>query len=565
MSTKQNYRNAFLVRTWCNNDPSREMNREEARFGARHLLARRMPRMRLAAVLLLSICASGSANADRPISLLESVRLALTQNPDIRIREKQVEIGQGALQQAAGEFDTTAGLSIGKYIELSPISQEFRQSLASRGFPVSELSALSTYGSTTALTLTKPLRNGVTLGGSVSSIRTDGTSNDISYSSPNMPAQTLGKVEFSVSVPLLKNSGDAVLAKENAANLEWQAREQDLLFSTSQNVLDVVVGYWNMVAAQEKFNVAAEVEKNARLKLEENKALVAGDQIPAADLSLIRADLMDKTVARLTAEQALVDARQVLGKMIGLPYQKITALVLSDRLPDLEDKVTAVHSPLPGLIDLGLTRRNDRAASLFRLQAAKKLTDAAKNSLKPELNTTFKVGYAGLAEGSPSANITSGLYQGRTGYNRSSLTTFRWSFDNNVARGNLRQQVATEEIKTIDIANVELAISAGIEAAHSNLIRSAEKYRDISETTSLYRGSFENENTKYSLGVSNLINVMSTSDRYVNSRLNEIGYRLNFVIALARLRFETGVLFFADKSGQSIRMNQIIGMPTLDQ
>jgi len=112
---------------------------------------------------------------------------------------------------------------------------------------------------------------------------------------------------------------------------------------------------------------------------------------------------------------------------------------------------------------------------------------------------------------------------------------------------------------------VELAISAGIEAAHSNLIRSAEKYRDISETTSLYRGSFENENTKYSLGVSNLINVMSTSDRYVNSRLNEIGYRLNFAIALAQLRFETGVLFFADKSGQSIRMNQIIGMPTLDQ
>ncbi len=82
--------------------------------------------------ICLAICATldivwQTARANdmsRPLGLLDSIRLTLQHNPDIRIQVKQAEISQGAAQQAAGQFDPILRAAIAQNIDNTPLNQQ---------------------------------------------------------------------------------------------------------------------------------------------------------------------------------------------------------------------------------------------------------------------------------------------------------------------------------------------------------------------------------------------------------------------------------------------------------
>lgn len=497
------------------------------------------------------------SGATRPLGLLDAVRLTLVKNTNIQLREKQLESGQGALQQASGQFDSTLGLSVGGGLNNSPLNQQTRNSYANSGIP---LSSLTTNTTSSSLALTNPLRNGIVLSTSIGTTRTTGSTTDLS----NLPSQSAGMVDFSISVPLLKGRGESTAAGETAANLEWNARQQDLRFSISQSVLNTVTAYWSLVATRKNLDIANESEASARQMEEQTRTLIEADELPAADLNVLEANLLDRTASRITAEQSLLDAQQVLGQAIGLPYQQITSLELADEFPSFDTELSALERQSARLIELGMKRRADRAAAQLRQESARTLTGAAQNNLKPQLNLTLNVGYAGLAEGASVSDVTGALAQNRTGLNSGAKISYQWPFDNNAARGLMLQQSAAYDQSTINTSTVERSISMGVESALSNLVRSALKLKKSEETVKLYRITLENEKNKHKLGTATLIEVLATNDRLIGALLNNISFRLGYLSALARLSFETGALLADDQSGQSIRLNQLLSVPKLD-
>lgn len=490
----------------------------------------------------------------RPVGLLDAIRLTLSQNPDIQLQEKQVESSQGALQQATGQFDPALRLTAGRSIDNQPLNQQSRNSYASQGFPVSQIRTETTSYN---LALETPLRNGIVLSPSIGATRTTGTANDFS----NLSAQNQGKVDFSIRVPLLKGSGESAAAGETAANMEMEASKQDLRYSISQNVLNTVTAYWGLLAAGKNLDIARESEASVRRMVDETRKLIEADELPAADLNMLGAHLLDKTTSRISAEQALLDARQRLGQAMGLPYPQITTLEPADGFPAIGTELSAMGSQLVHLTELAMKRRADLKAAQLRRDSARTLTGAAQTNLKPQLDVTVSVGYAGLAEG---GNTMGGLGQNRGGANIGTSISYQWPFDNNAARGRYLQQAAAYDQSTIRTASVERSIGIGVESALSGLAHSARQLKESEESVELYRVSVENEKTKYKLGTSTMIDVLAVNDRLLNARLSNISYRLNTLNALARLNFEAGALLAEDKAGQFIRLDQFVSAPKPD-
>ena len=508
-----------------------------------------------------------SAPAQAPLQsrlgLLEVLRLTLSKNPDIQLHEKQLEMGQGSLQQAAGKFDSSLGIGFGGSVKNTPLNQSTRDNYDSLGYP---FTVLTTNTTSTSLTMKTPLRNGVELSTNISSKRTTGTSNDVTNFPvlTTLPSQSVTSINFTILVPLLKGGGDAAAAGERSAQIEWQARKQDLSFSISQDLLNSVTAYWNLLAANKILWIARNSEAGARQMVEQTRVLIEADERPAAELNVLDADLLDRASTRISAEQSLLDARLALGQAIGLPYPQIVSLEAADDFPYMDTDLSTMDNQLAHLIELGMKHRADHAAALLRQESAKILLDAAQNNLKPQFNLNFSVGYSGLAEGVSVSNLSGGLIQNRSGLNKSAQLSYQLPFENNEASGLFHQQLAAYDESKINVGTAERSLAAGIRSALSNLVNSALKLKKSMESVKLYQITLENEKNKHKLGIATINDVLTTNDRLFKASINNISYQQNYLKALAQLMYQTGTLFSENLSGHSFSLDQFTRAPKFD-
>src|SRR5207245_8022464 len=89
-----------------------------------------------AVVLGLLAFSSGAEQQIRPmldqqtnISLLDAVRLTLSEDPAIKIQEQQREISRGILQEATGQFDVNVESALSRNISRLPLTDTNRLKL----------------------------------------------------------------------------------------------------------------------------------------------------------------------------------------------------------------------------------------------------------------------------------------------------------------------------------------------------------------------------------------------------------------------------------------------------
>lgn len=501
------------------------------------------------------VCA-GDVSAT-PLGLVEAIRHTLSQNPDIQIQQQQLQASQGELQQTTGQFDTTVKLAGTHAVDHNPLNQQSRASYADQGQNLQELASSST---TYSLTVNQALRNGLVLSPSLSATRSAGTTLDLGQQA----AQTSAKVSFNLLLPLNKGRRESAALSEAAAVLARDASQQDLRLSIARAVVNTVSAYWKWVAARHALTITRDAETSMAQQLRETQKLIEAQEIPAADLLLVRASLMDRTSARLGAEQAVLEARQKLGQAMGMNPAQMSTLAPLDDLPPLQQGLLATDNVQQRLLALALQQRADLAAARLRQEAAKVSQTVAQSALQPQLDLNLNVGYATLLESNAASSLVSVLGQQRSSANIGTSISFQWPVENNVAKGRYVQRSAAYDQATIQLNTLEQTISLGVEAAWQAVIRSARQAQEAQASVALYQITAKNEKTKSQLGSATLIDVLSVNDRLLSARQNQISYHLNYLNALVQLRFETGALLTDDVSASSIRFETFVSPPTLD-
>lgn len=516
------------------------------------LLRDRLPLLLILLLLIAGLADPAGADPDPTpgLGLMEAVRLMLVHDPNLGIVEARLTSSQGSLLSARGLFDPVVRSSATRVEEKTP---------SSTGRSAEERRLESSLG------LTQLFRSGLSIAPQVDLVRTE----DLLDGSPGINAGTVG---FQIRQPLLRGRGRAaVAAGEISAERELTASRLDVRQTLSERILALVSQYWRYKAAALNLEILRESESRSRELMETTRRLIEADVTPAAELVQIEANLAAQEASRITGERDLFEARQSLGREIGLDYREIGAL---DLPADVFPVVAAAEVPaVDRSVAAALARRDDLRAAQERQQGVEALLKGAENALKPQVDLVFRPSYTGLVEGTGLGDYYSPLLRNVPGVSSSLGLSLAWPTANRQARGDLLQTRAALEESRLIVESVAKAVGADVPTALDAVVRQAQRLEKAEEAVGLFERAVNNEERKLRAGTSTLIDVITQRDRLTAARQQRVSAQLALALAIAELRFQTGTLLapagapetIAGRQDGAIEERRLTTLPTPEE
>jgi len=480
------------------------------------------------------------------LSIVEAVRITLSENPILHLQERQVDISRGARILERGIFDTVLGSSVKQSRVYTPLTKSAQLSAKQSNIFTSAQSANLT---TTTLDLQKLLPWGISIGPVL----------NLDRNNDNLTNQTglnNSLASFQVTIPLLRNRGRAVVtARERFAEFELQASFYDLSQTASQLIAGTAGAYWNQIGAVETLELYRQSEDRGRVLLENVQTLINADQLPRSEINNVVANLADRTTSRIAAEQRLVQATQSLALAMGVgPSQILSLPEPTDPLPDglSQPDTLMTNLELDEYIHEAFTRRADYLASKKRIQSSNALLVAARNQLKPQVDAVFSAGYAGLQETNRFDKYLSSAFQNVSGPTVIGTLRYSFPFGNHLAEGQLVQSVAGFQQSQLRSTDLERNIASNVVVAATGLRFSVEQLRKAREASDAFRAALQAQRDKLRLGVGSLIDILQEEDRYIGASLNEINARVGYAVNIANFRLATGTFLLPDQPVQPV-------------
>jgi len=486
------------------------------------------------------------AQEPRPgLSLLETVHTTLERDPNLAVQQARLESARGSLAIASSQFDPVFTSGLTEVDDRTPLSSTAHQEIRT---------LQSTVG------LSQQLRTGLSIEPQVGIVRSE----DVTAGSG---AANAGTVTFRLRQPLLRGRGrTATAAGELSAQRELVAAGLDVRHLTAQRLVTVVSQYWTVEATARNLDVLRASEASSRALLENTRKLIAADQVPAAEVVQLEANLAAKESARLGGERQLFTARQDLGREIGLDGAEIARLPLpADPFPAVPPEAVPPAEGAGPFVAAALRQRADLRAARERQTETEILRRAAENALLPQLDLLFSPGYSGLVAGADPASFFSPLYRNVPGASASVALSLAWPLFNRRARGELLQIDASLRQNALAVELIAKAIGANVPAALDAVGRDARQLDKAREAERLFERAVVNEEKKLRAGTSTLLDVISQQDRLTAAQQTVVSAQLALALSLLQLRFETGTLIGEDGGTGEAGSVQVSRLTTLPQ
>jgi outer membrane protein TolC len=472
---------------------------------------------------------SGSgAAAVGGIDVLGVVKKTVEHQPAIHIQREQVNLARGAYRSSGGDFDWRVETFFIHRQDYDPIP-------AANSIKNQEVSEAG-------LRFSRLLRSGISV---EPFLQYTGSEYRLVTDEKLSPSKT-GSVGLLFRVPLLRGLGyENTAAGEIAAALDLQAAQLNLAHEISFAVHNGVQAFWAYLAAHERLAVLAEAEERALVILKKTQALVQADELPAAELVNVRANLADKESGRLAAAQAVVAARAGLGMAMGIPPAETYDLPAPfGPFPDLDRTLLlqAMAADSAAYARIAARHRLDLLAAGKQNESLKTGLRAARNRVKPALNLELSLGYDGLESGSSlSRSLRTAEYR-QDAPDWSTGVRLTYPLGNNSGEGELAQALARHRQGWLREQELLRTIATDIGLARSDLFSIFHELERSDEAVRQYTTAVANEREKYLMGETTLLDLLYIEDRRDSALLNRIAVRQRAASGLARLRFETGTL-----------------------
>jgi outer membrane protein TolC len=461
------------------------------------------------------------------LTLQEALSVTLARNASIAVAREGAIAARGERLSAAGVFDP----SVQTVLEGG---RDQRSALTSDGLVGPRPLVTNTAGY--SVTVRKQTRYGVYLQPSVEVLRTDV---DVAP-----PTSSSGRVNLGLGIPLLRDrGGSATRAPERAALARVDAAVLGLRHQTGIAVHEAADAFWEYLAARRRVEVYQEAERRSERLAGETRTLVAADERPASDLNQLMANLASKRIARISAEQEEVAARRRLGLVMGLTAEEVGALPppagdFPRFRPFRADSATVAR-----LVAGALAGRADLAQAGASLRSAEVLASAARHGLRPRLDLSFSLGYAGLQTGPGAGNfLADPLFSHVPGPTSTVRLDYLMPLANSEGRGALMQHAAEVRRQRLAREYRELQVETAVRTSAQALERAALSAEEARSAVALYRTTLANERTKHAAGAATLFEVLYAEDNLTNAMLTLVAIELGYTRTVLALRFETATL-----------------------
>jgi outer membrane protein TolC len=502
-----------------------------------------------------------------PVSLIDSVRIALSQNPDLRLSAEDSQSARGKLKEAMGEFDTTfRAVAFYAYsIPAAGSNQNLNneQQVLTQALPaIFQALGLSSVGSNAAISnaitqavqkqelkptenlntlvsVSKKLRNGITLELAYQPLWVNQAGN-IEY------PPTANRISLSMSLPIGKKGGTFYNdSKEITSIIDYEGSLLKLRNAAQKAALETAQSYWSLVASLQKFALQDRAFRVSALLYDLSDEMAKGGGISYSDVTLAQARRSEAFAQRIQALVAVYQAANKLGVTMGLRSDQLKKLPLAFQpFPTVTERQVTIVNP-ENLVDAALARRLDRAAALNAIRSKHVDLEKAKRDLiiAPEVF----VALGGVINNETTQNSSGQKETGtRLGWDSSIAASFAWPFANNVAEGALMDAQANLNSAIINMESLSTSIAANVTTSIDTLQELAKDIASEVKAVGQYRQSFTDMREKFRSGASTMLDTIQTEQRLTTAETTLVDLRLAMANAIAQLRYETSSLLSSE-------------------
>jgi outer membrane protein TolC len=288
--------------------------------------------------------------------------------------------------------------------------------------------------------------------------------------------------------------------------------------------------------------------------------------VPRNDLNEVKANLAQRSSARVNSEQQVVSAEQQLSLDMGLAPAEMLGRAAdpTDDLPTPDDDQPMPENDpasLSDYLDQALAQRADYLAAKQRLGEADIVDVAAKNRLLPQVDFVVGSSYAAVRDGTAISDFFSAPGTGLAGPSATATVNYTFLGGNHSARGALRQADASRRQAALQLEQVSRNITAdlvtSVAAVRNGIIRSRSAKLAVESFDAALAGARE----KYRLGLGSVIDILTLEDKLNSAQTDEIQARLAYAIALTQFRLATGTLLPGGRTRQVLDSSMFVTPP----
>ncbi len=479
------------------------------------------------------------ANGKLVLSLNDCIRLALSNNTDIRLDHSQIEFAQNNLHRSHGRFDplVTSGFSDNR--AKSPAITQ-----------VQGAAILDTLSQTTTLGYAQTFQTGTNFQTSFNASKLS-TNDSLSLVNPSIATD----LQFAVTQPLLRNFGlfpnraPILIARRNLnqARSVFQGEVNDIILQTVGN-------YWNVVLARESLTVQRKSLEEAQKSYDHDKKALGLGALPPLDIYRSESQVASRRVGVIQAEYALKQAEDQFRQVIGADLD-LAMRVLDLELTDQPEPLGALPSTdIATTLARALVNRPELEATRQQLAADELNIRLAHNSLKPDLELSGFYSGNGVA-GNQFNTAAPPVLVSRTGLGDGLSQSFHFTYPaygaslsltlpirNHSAEANLADASVSRRRDQYqqrrNTQNITLEVTNAVHALEqTKLSMEASKV-----ALDLAQQSLHADERKYELGAETVFFVLDAQTQLAQAALNLIQAQVNFQIAVAQVDHSTGDL-----------------------
>ncbi len=431
------------------------------------------------------------------LTLGDSIRLALSNNTDIRLDHSQIEFAQDNLRRVRGPFDPVATSSFADNRAKSPTITQIQ------GAPV-----LETLTQTTTFGYSQLFQTGTNVQASFSANKLS-TNDSLSLLNPSLASN----LQFTVTQPLLKNFGlfpnraPILIAQRN-----FKQARANFLGEVNDVVLQIVGNYWGVVLARENLTVQKKSLEEAEKSYERDKKALSLGALPPLDIYRSQSQVATRRVGVIHAEYSLKQAEAQFRRGVGA---------------DLD--------PTIRVLDLDLTDRPEPAGELPSTDIATALARALAN--RPELERVHEQ----LANDELSVRSLNQVFHFTYPAYGASLS-LTLPIRNHSGQANLADALVSRTRDQYQERQTNQSITLEVTQAVHSLEEAKLTMEAAKVAVDLARDTLKADERKYELGAEAVFFVLDAQTQLAQAELNLIQAQISYQLAVAQLDHATGDL-----------------------
>ena len=465
------------------------------------------------------------------LTLKEFVAQLRKENQSIASKRTAQEIAATGIPRARAAYDTVATVAATRSLSRQKSTYE---EILSRDQPTSEYTR---DGNDYSVGLSQLLPTGATIEAKTSLSRFITSVDQVDPERPSGVDNNRGTVGLSFTQPLLKDFGPtATNARIRVAEIESKGALASSLEVESNVVVEGILGYLDLIVAQQRVTAAQERIRNGERLLAEAQALARQGRLAEADVWEVESALDRYRSAFSESEHARYERANKLATMVMRVNKEPAAQLRAvDSLPGTFPTAPSLETALQVAMD----RREDLRRAKLDLEREGVQLAYAKNQRLPRLDLVATYGINGLEYSASRAmgysrmedypNWTLGLQLTFPLENRQAKADF--------SAASLRQKDALLALKALEVG-ITNDVDTSLKLRQSALERWG--WWQASATREVRHVTVERE--KFRAGRSDIREVLLREERLINAQLAAIEQQASVVKAEALLQASQGVL-----------------------